>query len=340
MDKIQCKYCKRVVSSTMYQKHLTSCEKIYINKDYYISQYQATKNLYKIACDNHISYPNLSYAFKNWNIKLNIDENGFSKRKYTINDNFFDEMSAIQYWLIGLIASDGCKRKHNQIPLYQSGENGLLLIKYVSEILNSTYPIRKEKTSRRDSFGIMFSSVKLVGVLEQYNIVRNKTLSYTLPDIPEQYFNAFLTGYIEGDGCMTLSKNKADTVYLSVSFVGTESFIKSCQKKIPIKCSQIRKCTNSVVYEIRWYGEKAIKFCDWLYLHNELYHSYKYQNYIIAKENFKYSKKAKYQTIKDEVLNNFKKGNVENIMKYAKSINVPFQTIYKWKKQWTKKGLL
>ena len=48
MDKIQCKYCKRVVSSTMYQKHLTSCEKIYINKDYYISQYQATKNLYKI----------------------------------------------------------------------------------------------------------------------------------------------------------------------------------------------------------------------------------------------------------------------------------------------------
>jgi hypothetical protein len=317
-----------------------SCEKIYENKDYLISQYNKIHNLYQIACEEHIDYHKLSFYFKKWGIKLNIDDNGLPERKYKINDNFLDDMKELQYWFVGLIASDGSRGKHNQITLSQSSNNGLKLIQYINELLCSSFPIKHNATNGEDAHSITFTSKNIVDKLENYNIIRNKTYSYTLPEIPDQYFTSFLAGYIEGDGCITISHNGLNCHYLCASFVGTKEFVEACQKRIPIESNKIRKCHNSSVYEIRWNGEKAIEFCDWLYSYDNLYHSYKYDNYIKAKENFKNTRKERYKIIKDQVLNDFKNGRVGLIMEYAKKINIPFQTIYTWKKKWEGEGLI
>lgn len=340
MDKIRCEYCHELISEKGFKNHIKSCKKIHENKEYLISKYEKINNLYVVACEEKIDYKRLSSAFKKWGIKLNIDDNGLPKRKYEINDNFFDEMTELQYWFIGLIASDGSKLKHNQISLSQSGYDGERLIKYVNNLLSSNYPISKSETIGKDAFEIIFTSKKIVDVLEKYNIVRNKTYSYTLPEIPDKYFNAFLAGYIEGDGCITILNNGLDCNYLCVSFVGTKEFVTSCKNKISIESNKIRKCHNSSVYEIRWNGEKAIEFCDWLYGYEKLYHSYKYNNYIKAKEDFKNTRKERYKIIKAKILKDFKDGKVDSVMEYARDINIPFQTIYSWKRKWESEGLL
>lgn len=263
----------------------------------------------------------------------------YNNRKYNVNDDYFDTLEDEQYWLIGLLASDGYKGSHNQIGITQSGTNGKILIEYIKNILDSESPIRECKTGKLLAYQLVISSEKITKKLEEFNIVKNKTKTYTLPDIPMKYFNSFLAGYVDGDGCITISDNGLGCNYLCASFVGTQDFIYACSDKIPIQ-GNIRKHNLSDVYEIRWNGEKAIEFCDWLYSYKNLYHSYKYNNYIKAKENFKNTRKEKYKTIKEKVLNDLIQNKNISITEYAKEIGIPFQTIYKWKSVWEGDGLL
>lgn len=208
----------------------------------------------------------------------------------------------------------------------------------MKNLLNTNYPINEKQTSAQVAYRFQISSAKIVRQLEKYNIVRNKTLIYTFPFIPEEYLCSFLAGYIEGDGCITISHNKDNVEYLSVSFVGTKEFIESCNEVLPIR-GTIRKHNLSSVYEMRWYGKKAVSFCEWLFQYPKLYHGTKYNNYLYGKEIVKKSRDTKYSKIKEIVLKNFQNKNV-NIVSYANSIGIPFQTLYKWKKEWEIGGKL
>lgn len=249
-----------------------------------------------------------------------------------MNDDFLETESHEKYWLIGLLASDGSIGKHNQVILSQSGEEGLNRIEYVKSLLNSNYPIKGTKTTAKISYRFQISSAKIVQKLKEYNIVRNKTLVYSFPNIPEKYLSSFLAGYIEGDGCITISHNKTGAEYLSVSFVGTNEFILKCNETVPIK-GGLRKHNLSSVYELRWYGKKAVLFCDWLFQYSELYHGIKYKNYLYGKDIVSKSRDAKYKEIKIKVFNDLQNKDI-NVISYAKAIGIPYQTIYKWKKEW------
>lgn len=257
-------------------------------------------------------------------------------RTYKVNDSFLDTDSHEKYWLIGLLASDGSIGKHNQIIIGQSGQEGLKRIMYVKHLTESESPISQHKTHVQDAYRLQISSAQIVKQLEKYNVIRNKTLTYTLPQFPIEYAGSFLAGYIEGDGCITISHNNCNTDYLSVSFVGTKSFILSCNEIVPIK-GRIRKHSCSTIYEIRWYGKKAAAFCDWLFAYPNLYHGVKYDNYLQGKSIILNSRYSKYLKIKDQVLRDISNKDV-NIIDYAKSIGIPYQTIYKWKSKWIKEG--
>lgn len=255
-------------------------------------------------------------------------------RIYSVNDNFFDEMSELQYWFIGLLASDGFVEKVNQIGISQSGDDGYKLLCYIKEILCCDSPISILKTYRKPAYRLIFSSPKIRNVIAKYNIIPNKTKVFDMPNIPDKYFNAFICGYIEGDGSITISKNKNGCHYLSVSFVGNKDFILKCQEMIPIKGS-VRKHSLSDIYEIRWYGKTAIKFCDWLYQYN-LYQSYKYYNYYQAKKMSDDSKRVQFKHIKEQVYQDYVAGNIVNIVQYAKQINIDPKNIYRWRNEWIK----
>ena len=255
-------------------------------------------------------------------------------RIYSVNDDFFDEMKELQYWLIGLLASDGFVEKTNQIGISQSGDDGYKLLCYVKDLLNSNNPISTMKTYRKPSHRIVFSSNKLRKSLEEFNIVPNKTKIFSMPNIPDKYFSAFICGYVEGDGSITISKNKNGCSYLSASFVGNKDFIIKCKERIPIN-GNIRKHSLSNIYEIRWYGKNAIKFCDWLYQY-PLYQSYKYQNYYHAKQVSNNSKRVMFKRIKEQVYQDYIAGKISDVSEYAKAINIDPKNIYRWRSEWSK----
>ena len=257
-------------------------------------------------------------------------------RLYQVNDSFLDIDSHEKYWLIGFLASDGGIGRHNQIIIGQSGREGLKRLEYIKRLIESESPITKRKTSAQDAYRLQISSAQMVKQLGKYNVVRNKTLTYTLPEIPIEYVGSFIAGYVEGDGCITISHNNYNTEYLSVSFVGTKDFICSCNEIIPIKGS-VRKHSRSTIYEVRWYGKMAVAFCDWLYAYPKLYHGVKYNNYLQGKAIVMNSRHSRYLRIKEQVFKDLSSGDI-SIIPYAKGIGIPFQTIYKWRAEWIKEG--
>lgn len=326
------------ISKKLFYKHKESCDKIKKQMPEILKEFDKQNHgIYKISVERHLNFECLSKQFKKLGIQLNIDENGKYPRQYFVNDNYFDIMDWEQYWLLGLLASDGSIEKDHYVTLSQSGEDGLQLIKYVNNILQNECPIRERKTKYKIAYGLYFSSPKITNILKKYNIIKNKTYNFKFPNIPNEFLKAFLIGYIQGDGCISFT-NKKD-IHFSISFVGTPNFVKSISQKIPFVGHMSLKGKNKKVMEWRIGGKKALKFGDWLFENWNGFVNYKYKHYLEYKQ-YSLNKYLSCAKIKEEILKTLQEDPLLSIMKYAEKINVSYQTIYGWKKEWTKQGLL
>ena len=268
-------------------------------------------------------------------IKKIVCNNGFKKlssirrSKYSLNECFFDEIGDTQLWLIGLLAADGWVSK-NLIGLSQSGTHGKEVIDYVKNILQYDGKIYTATTTNELAYSISVTSTKFVKILERYNIVKNKSLLYKLPELScENELRSFIRGYIDGDGSIGVYNNGKGYESLVISFVGTKEFIDVIGDKLPIKFSNKLDKKRNNCWELRWYGKKAYDFGDWLYKNKNLFNSNKFitfanynrPNYI-----------ADYYDEKKEIV---KKLLLEgkSVSKISEETKIPFQTIYKWKKK-------
>lgn len=250
--------------------------------------------------------------------------------KYNVNEDYLDTIQPKQLWFLGLMAADGYVNNKKLFGLSQSGDKGLNIIEYVKKELKYDGPIYHSETIGEISHSLIITSEKLVNKLSFFNIVNKKSLIYELPNFEnEAHIRDFVRGYIEGDGSIGVYNNGSNCEYLVVSFVGTKSFINDISNKIPIKYSNILKLKAANCFEIRWYGKKAINFCDWLYSNDELFYGEKYTTF------FNFIKEAKskffyYNKKKQEVKQLLESGL--SVKEIAKKTTIPFQTIYYWKK--------
>lgn len=191
--------------------------------------------------------------------------------KYNINEKFFIKKTNSLFWLIGILAADGCIR-NNHISISQSNLHGLKLIKHIKKLIEFNGKIYNYK----NSYSIQFTSNKVIKILNKYNIVQNKTLIYSLPNFKnKKEFKSFIRGYFDGDGSVGFYTNGTKTVSLCANFVGTKQFISKVKKQLPLGYSvtHIKRAKN--LYELRWYGKNAINFLNWLYEDKMLYKYYK-----------------------------------------------------------------
>ncbi len=256
------------------------------------------------------------------------------KRKYKVDDNFLDEIKEEQAYFLGIMASDGCIRKfpkcsepYRAFSLTQSGEHGLKLIKYVRDLLKSNCKIYHYK--KVNSYTIQITSKKLTTRLIELGITPRKTLTLEFPKcISKNLAAAFIRGYVDGDGCIGIYKRGAGE-YLSISLVGTKSFIESTIVLLPlinIYKHKIKRCKN--LYEISVSSSSSEKFGAWLYQNKLLFNGKKKQTYERYLKDFS-PPYRKYEMRKQTAKQLYKNG--ADINKIAAEVGVAFQTIYKWR---------
>lgn len=186
-----------------------------------------------------------------------------SGRKYTHNSAFFSKPDIINSYWAGFIAADGhIMRKKNgvQIRLHKKDFSHLNKFKVA---IQGTEPILQSSFDGSIILCIHDANFKYY-LNKYYNIVPHKSLILLPPKIKnKEYIRAFIRGYFDGDGCLTLGG--PDYRFILIGTLEVLAWIKERLKQyLEIGNPAIRKIDN--YYKIEFGGNiQSKKIMDFLY---------------------------------------------------------------------------
>jgi len=169
-------------------------------------------------------------------------------KKYFVNENCFSEVDIVSCYWAGFITADGSVSGKGGFSMSLSRKDHSHLESF-AKFVELSCPVRIFEN--KDGYlysSVSFSSKEVCFDLEQkYNIIPNKTFLCAFPPITNRDFiDAFIVGYIDGDGCL-YSNKKTNSIDLSI--VGTKVFlewiIKRFEEILNEKIGHLRK-TKSV----------------------------------------------------------------------------------------------
>lgn len=187
---------------------------------------------------------------------INVNPTGYKKRKYNVNDYFFEKPNILNSYYAGFIAADGnvCSRKSEQrtIKIELSSKDKDWIENFKKDILSES-PIKdRVQKERFSTSGISITSEKIVNDLKRnFNITPQKSLTLLPPNLKGNNKFAFICGYIDGDGCVFLSDRGKINKVLIISILGTMEmceWIKKTFDKITNNCGKIKKKPNTKIF--------------------------------------------------------------------------------------------
>jgi len=240
-----------------------------------INDYLNSKmNILQISKKYNCSKCTISRIFKKYNIKSDLSRKNITyKRKYKLNENFFDEINSHEKsYILGLFHSDGCNQPEKfscKIVLKNSKDKSEEnLLNNIKEIMEYEKPlILKNNTIRLSIY-----SKKISFKLKDLGVIKNKSLNLSFPIfLKEKYYNSFILGVFDGDGSIIKLKGKNKNLF-SFNITGYKPFLEKISKIISEKCEVnnnkfiFDKRRNSNVGYISWCGKNNIeKIMNWLY---------------------------------------------------------------------------
>lgn len=199
-------------------------------------------------------------------------------KKYSINEQFFDQIGNVQCYYAGLLAADGNIIKYNNRTRVSIGlaSKDRQYLETFKNVVKYTGPIR-EYTQTRDYTQILlgkifyisklvFSSVPTwIKQLENiYNITPNKTFTLEPPNlIKKEHIFSYLAGYIDGDGYVINTKYG-----IRIGVLGTKNLLEwfknKCDLFFPINLNS-NVCLEKNIYRFRINGKKATELQDYIF---------------------------------------------------------------------------
>jgi len=212
---------------------------------------------------------------------------------FNVNENYFkiidNEHKA--YWL-GFLYADGCisesKRKNYikalTMELTLCSEDKTHLEKLNND-LESNYKI-SDKTIKNKYFAnrVSISNTEFCKYLINKGCIQRKSLILKFPSckiVPKHLVRHFIRGYFDGDGCISVNKEKHT---YSINFVGTKEFLLKIQqilnKEIGLTMTKLNQKSGQQAFQIQWGGKNnANKFYKYLYSDATIWLDRKYEKF-------------------------------------------------------------
>ncbi len=202
-----------------------------------------------------ISQPTVLRILRSNNIEIKKSNNNIYK-KFTLDEDFFENINTEEKaYFLGLMVADGNVTKEGRVKIMLQEEDKDILISfkkainYGGEIIYTNRRNKKWKNCEN----LWFCSKQIVNDLAKYGVIPNKSYSTYFPNIPTSLYHHFIRGVFDGDGCISIQKNK----YI-FSICGNKELIESIQLILMEKCS-----LNKTVLEtkkIGWLGLRSVKY--------------------------------------------------------------------------------
>ena len=228
-----------------------------------------------------------------------IRSNKENSRKYTVNENYFENIDnpCKAYWL-GLIYADG------YISVRKDGSKyfGLALAKKDKAILerlkndlDATYPIKTYISTgyaETEYCKLLIRSDKIVNDLIKHGVVEHKTNILQPPVLDDDLISHFIRGYMDGDGCISISNRSNGNTEFSIKILGTENILDFM--KAFIENNNIAKINRyykrqsyQTVSALEMSGNlQVLKFLNLLYKDATVYLERKYNRYKLLCERY------------------------------------------------------
>lgn len=231
------------------------------------SLYKNKKSMYEIARRFKISVQGVRYILKKHSIKSR--EISEAKQKYTLNDEFFDEINTEEKaYFLGLMYADGYngEKKHRVCIALQ--ERDIDILKKFKKCIKTNRPFyleTKRKPSHQNHIFFEIVNKRLSKALSDLGCVQGKSLKLKFPSykqVPNKLLRHFIRGYFDGDGCLGIyGKNKYPALY----FCGTKHFLNGIEKIWKGK-ALFRWTHPNKIYVLNVKGRKSIvKILRWMY---------------------------------------------------------------------------
>jgi hypothetical protein len=149
--------------------------------------------------------------------------------RYKYYENAFNDNTEECFYFLGFLSADGCLRKSGEIAI-NINKIDVDILKKLRTYLKTEKPITFiEKTN---SCFFSFGNKNIYSNILKYGLTTNKSLTLKFPNnIPDDKLNHFIRGYFDGDGCVSIKKNK-NSIRLRINFVGTKEFLEILQFKL------------------------------------------------------------------------------------------------------------
>ena len=200
----------------------------------------------------------VEFGFSGETIRAFMHEYGLAMLRsnaqvHTCNHEFFATDTEGSFYLAGLMAADGCVKKHsgknpkiNQFYLCLGEGDEELMLK-VKNMLNATHTFHKvtTKNSERNplwndsrKLELVITSERLCNDLKKFNVVPRKTHTYTFPEwlINHPMVNHFMRGYNDGDGSFYIQDKTKTVPQICFSLRGTPEFLRVYRSILEREC--------------------------------------------------------------------------------------------------------
>lgn len=261
---------------------------------------QIIKNLLKDANEGvslnslkkkyHLGYEKVKRILQENNISIQSSSRLTDKDFY---DDIFDSIDTEEkaYWL-GFIYADGyiskteSSKSHKYLFEVQLAEKDKSHLEKLKKFFNSkkdlTYHKGKIQEKEYFSYRLSRQNKHLWESLYHKGVTPQKSLTLKFPtedQVPKEFQNAFIRGYIDGDGCIIINKVN-DLTYLGI--VGTLKFLNKIEELLG-KGSYYKVGRN---YELRYSINKGIPILETLYNNASIYLDRKYNIAKLCIENY------------------------------------------------------
>lgn len=204
---------------------------------------------------------------------------GFAKRKYYVDESFFEKIdSPIKAQILGMIYADGCiihnEVKKNYVFCISLKEDDKKYIEFIKEEIKYEGPLHyKLKTgNRQNQWMLSICSKKIYYDLVNIGLTPRKSLTVEFPNfnqVQETFLPNFILGYFEGDGCIYIQqrKDRPNCIKSEIIICGTKKFLSFIRNYIQDKFniySAIKQHGKIDILTISGI-ENSYNFLNWLY---------------------------------------------------------------------------
>lgn len=191
-----------------------------------ITEKEACKQILQTDQRQNLSYWKRKYGLSVY--KTGYHPNSGIKRTFTLNENYFSNITIQNSYYAGFIMADGnITQDKKYLTISLSRKDRSFLESFIKDI-SATYSVKDGNSHGYPISSIHFSSKQICCDLEtNFNIVPNKSLIASPPKLEKiEYIDSFIMGLIDGDGTIGLQKHKNTQDRFYISLVGTKEICK------------------------------------------------------------------------------------------------------------------